>query len=338
MLHQSSFVPIDKLLNGYIRTQLVYVAAKLGIADLICEEPRTVEDVAMLVEAEPDALRRMMAALVLLGVIERRENDTYQLAAGHEALCRDHPHSIRSYVILSGEVYYRAFAELLHSVKTGRPGSEAAFGMGFFAYLDEHPDAYEHFNIHMSRRVHRNIENLMAAYDFSPYRHVVDVGGGNGMLFTLLLQKYPQMRGTLFDLPTTQIQAQKYMEQAGVAERCQMVGGNFFVDELPGEGDLYVLSRIIHDWNDEQALRILQNCWRAMSPLSKLVLIESIRQEQELVEPVAKGDLLMLVITGGRERTYEEYQALLAQAGFQLTRVVPIEGHHSVIEAIPCNA
>jgi hypothetical protein len=113
-----------------------------------------------------------------------------------------------------------------------------------------------------------------------------------------------------------------------------MVGGNFFVDELPGEGDLYVLSRIIHDWNDEQALRILQNCWRAMSPLSKLVLIESIRQEQELVEPVAKGDLLMLVITGGRERTYEEYQALLAQAGFQLTRVVPIEGHHSVIEAI----
>jgi tRNA A58 N-methylase Trm61 len=336
MSQTSFFVSIDELIGGYVHAQVVYVAAKLGLADLMCDRSRTVEDVAALVEVNPDALRRMMVSLAHLGIFEQKENDTYQLAAGHEVLRSDHPHSIRSYVIVSGEVYYRAFAELFHSVKTGKTGSEAAFGKSFFAYLNEHPDVFEHFNTHMSRRMRWDIEAAMGAYDFSPYKRVVDVGGGNGRLLSLLLQKYPQMQAILFDLPIAQTQAKESLEQAGVAKRCDLVSGDFFLDELPKGGDLYLLSLILHDWDDEQALRILQNCRQAMSSESKLVLIEFLLQEQQEAPRVAKEDLFMLVVTGGRERTSEQFCNLLSQAGFQLIRTVSTPGRRNVIEAAPC--
>lgn len=335
MSQESFFVSIDDLIGRYIHAQVVYVAAKLGLADLMCDRPRMVDDVAALVEVNPDALRRMMSSLVHLGVFERKEHDAYQLAAGHEVLRSDHPHSIRSYVIVSGEVYYRAFAELFYSVKTGKTGSEAAFGKSFFAYLGEHPGVFEHFNIHMSRRVHWDIEAAMGVYDFSPYKRVVDVGGGNGMLLSQLLQKYSQMRAILFDLPVAQIHAKESLEQVGVAPRCDLVSGDFFLDELPKGGDLYILSLILHDWDDEQALRILQNCHQAMSPESTLVLIEFLVQEQHEALRVTKEDLFMLVVTGGRERTSEQFRTLLAQARFQLIRTFPTQGRRSVIEATP---
>ena len=195
MSQTSFFVSIDELIGGYVHAQVVYVAAKLGLADLMCDRSRTVEDVAALVEVNPDALRRMMVSLAHLGIFEQKENDTYQLAAGHEVLRSDHPHSIRSYVIVSGEVYYRAFAELFHSVKTGKTGSEAAFGKSFFAYLNEHPDVFEHFNTHMSRRMRWDIEAAMGAYDFSPYKRVVDVGGGEWQVTFSALTEIPTDAG-----------------------------------------------------------------------------------------------------------------------------------------------
>lgn len=333
MSQTSSFVSIDELIGSYVHAQLVYVAAKLGLADLLYDRPRTVEDIAASVQVNPDALRRMMVALALLGIFERKENATYQLAPGHEVLRSDHPRSIRSYVIVSGEVYYRAFAELFHSVKTGQTGSEVAFGKSFFAYLNEHSEVFEHFNTHMSRRMRQDIEAAMEVYDFSPYKHVVDVGGGNGMLLSLLLQKYSQMQATLFDLPVAQIQAKELLEKAGVDKRCNLISGDFFLDALPEGGDLYILSLILHDWNDEQAVRILQSCRRAMSPKSKLVLIEFLVQEDQAVARVAKEDLFMLVVTGGQERTSEQFRNLLAQAGLQLIRTVPTQGRRSIIEA-----
>ncbi|MBV9228937.1 MAG: hypothetical protein JOZ18_06460 [Chloroflexi bacterium] len=244
MSDSSSFISIETLNGCFVQSQLVYVAAKLGLADLAWKVPRTVEKLAALAGVNPDALRRVMTSLVLLGVFERKENNTYQLAPGHEVLLSDHPHSIRSYVIVSGEVYYRAFAELLFSVRTGKPGVEAAFGESFFAYLNEHSETFEHFNTHMSRRMQRDAEAAIAVYDFTPYTHVVDIGGGTGMFLSLLLQKYPQMRATLFELPTACEQAREYLQQAGVAERCEVVSGNFLLDDLPGGADLYLLSLI----------------------------------------------------------------------------------------------
>jgi hypothetical protein len=229
MSEPSSFVSIDEVISRYVHAQLVYVTAKLGLADVLCDIPRTVEDLATLLEINPDALSRVVSSLVLLGILERKENDRYQLASGHEVLRSDHPHSIHSYVIVSGEVYYRAFGELLHSIRTGETGSEAAFGKSFFAYLNEHPDVFHHFNVHMSRRMRWDTQAPMEAYDFSPYKQVVDIGGGNGMLLSLLLQTYPHMQAILFDLPAAQSQAKAYFEQAGVARHCETVSGDFFL-------------------------------------------------------------------------------------------------------------
>src|SRR5581483_507757 len=247
----------------------------------------------------------------------------------------DHPNSIRSYAIVSGEFYYKAFSELLYSVQTGKTGCEQALGKDHFAYLNEHPDTFEHFNTHMSRRMRRDAEAAISVYDFSPYKHVVDIGGGNGTFLSLLLQKYPSMQATLFDLPITVEQARVYLQQTGVAERCQTVGGDFFTDELPKGGDLYILALILHDWNDEQALRILQNCHQTMPNESKLIIIEFAPQEQELTAREVGEDLSMLVLTGGCERTAEQFRSLLAKANFQLTKVVPTQGRRSVIEALP---
>jgi hypothetical protein len=263
----SSFLSIETFIGCFVQSQLVYVVAKLGLADLTRKVPRTVEDLAALTGVHPDALRRVMTSLVLLGVFERKENDTYQLAAGHEVLYSDHPHSIRSYAIVSGEVYYRAFAELLFSIKTGKPGCEAALGQSFFAYMQAHPETFEHFHTHMSRRMRRDAEAAMAVYDFAPYRHVVDIGGGTGVFLSLLLQRHAHLRATLFELSTACEQAREYLQQADVAARCEIVSGNVLQDEVPPGADLYLLSLILHDWHDEQAVSILNSCRRAMSSM-----------------------------------------------------------------------
>ncbi|HZU69519.1 MAG TPA: methyltransferase [Ktedonobacteraceae bacterium] len=335
MSEPSSFVSLDTLASRFVESQLAYVAARLGLADLACNVPRTVEELAACVDVNPDALRRVMASLVLLGVFERRENHTYQLAASHEVLRTDHPDSIRSYVIISGEVYYRAFAELLFCVKTGKSGCEAAFRQSFFAYLHDHPETCAHFNMHMSRRMRRDAEAVMAVYDFAPYHHVVDIGGGNGMFLSLLLQRYAHLQATLFDLPAACEQAMESLQQGGVAARCEIVSGDFLRDELPGGTDLYLLSLILHDWDDEQAVRLLKSCRRAMSDTSRLVLVEFVLQERGPTEREAREDLFMLVVTGGRERTAEQFRALLAQADLQLSWMVPTQERRSVLEVIP---
>jgi O-methyltransferase domain len=308
----------------------VYVVTKLGLADLTWNVPRTIEDLAALVDAVPDALRRVMTSLVFLGIFEHKENGTYQLAAGYEVLCSDHTHSILR--DRSGEIHYQAFAEILYSVKTCRPGCEAAFGQSFFAYLNEHPEAFAHFNTQMSRRMRRDAEAVMAVYDFAPYHHVVEIGGGTGMFLSLLLERYAHLRATLFELPTACEQARAYLQQAGMAARCQIVSGNFLHEEVPREADLYLLSLILHDWGDDQAVRILKTCRQAMSNTSKLVLVEYVFREQG---PTEREDLFMLVVTGGHERTAEQFRTLLSKAGLQLCRVVSTQGRRSVMEAIP---
>ncbi len=335
MAQTSPFLTIDTLLGGYVFSQLIYVAAKLGLADLAWEAPRTIEELAALVHVETTALRRVMASLVFLGIFEQKEHDAYQLAHRHHILLSDHPDSIRSYAIVSGEVYYRAFSELLASVESGKTGCAAALGQDFFPYLNEHPHLLEHFNAHMSQRMRRDAEAALAVYNFTPYQHVVDIGGGNGMFISLLLQKHAHLQGTLFDLPPTVAQAEAFLRHTGVAERCTLRGGDFFLDELPANGDLYILSLIVHDWDDDNAVRILKNCRRAMSKTSKLILLEFVVTEQQKTARQAMEDLFMLVVTGGRERTEEQFRKLLAEAGLQLTSHIPTEGRRSILEAIP---
>jgi cyclopropane fatty-acyl-phospholipid synthase-like methyltransferase len=223
---------------------------------------------------------------------------------------------------------------MLYSVQTGKPASEHAFGMPVFTYFAEHPEPSRVFNEAMTSWTNQLVVGVVDAYDFSPFGTVVDVGGGHGALLASILERNPAMHGVLFDQPHVVAEAQHYFATVGVANRATTVGGDFFVAVPPG-GDAYVLSQILHDWDDERCLTILRQCRRAMPDHGKLLIVELVLPSGD--EPFFGKwlDLHMLAIPGGRERTAAEYDALFRDAGFALVRVVPTQAGPSVVEAVP---
>jgi SAM-dependent methyltransferase len=241
---------------------------------------------------------------------------------------------MRALAIMYCEEQYRAWGDMLRSVATGDPAFDRVFGMSYFPYLAQHPEANETFNRAMTGWSAQLDSAVVAAYDFSPFGTVVDVGGGYGRLLIAILTAHPRMRGVLFDQPHVVAVATAGLQAAGVSERCETAGGDFFV-EVPSGGDAYILAQIVHDWDDERSLTILRNCRRAIGPAGKLLLIEMViaaGNERDLGKFL---DLHMLALLGGRERTGAEYRSLLAKASFTLTRIVPTQAGASVVEATP---
>jgi hypothetical protein len=233
------------------------------------------------------------------------------------------------------EIFYPAFGALLPCIDSGKTAFSLAFEKDFFSYLEEHPHIFAHFHIYMSRRMSRDAQAVLSVYDFSAFHTIVDIGGGVGMFLATIIKAYPHLQGILFDLPATISQARPFLEQAEVVEQCQLVPGNFFVDALPSNGDLYVLALVIHDWDDEQAIQILQKCRQVMSSQSKLIIIDFLVMEKQPPSlRVADEDLFMLTITGGHERTETGFRSLLTKAGLTVHRIIPLQGRRSVIEAI----
>jgi hypothetical protein len=222
-------------------------------------------------------------------------------------------------------------------VRTGETAFPYVHGMDYFTYLNGHPQAAELFNQAMTSNVARSGAAIARTYDFSGVRRLVDVGGGHGLLVATVLQAYPALQGVLFDLPEVVAGASTVLEAAGVADRCQIVGGDFFTG-VPADGDAYLLRQILHDWNDARAAAILENCRRAMSSVGKVLVIEStIAPEYRQAIPSLQLDLEMLVVLGGRQRTEAEYRVLFAVAGFHLSRVIPLGDatQFSVFEGVP---
>ncbi len=318
------------MVGGYVFSQLLYVVAKLKLADLTCHAPQTVEELATATDTNRDALQRVMVPLVFLGVFQRVSLNAYQLAPGNEQLISTHPHSLVPYILISGDVYYKSFSELSSSLKTGRTGCETAFGQPFFDLLQSNHDFSLHFHASMSQ----NIAETLDTYDFSSSHHIVDIGSGKGEIASAIMQKYPHIHMTLFDLPSALCDAKAYMQQQNLTERCRFHEGDFFRDPLPGEGDTYLLSRIVHDWDDEHALQILQTCRQAMPQTSKLLLVEFVIDNQ-ISAREALEDLFMLVVTGGRERTLERFRELLRQASLHISRVLSTKHRQCIIETVP---
>lgn len=311
---------------GFGRTQELYTTVKLGIADHLVNGPRQSHELAQAVDAQPDALHRFLRKLVVLNLLAQEDDGAFRLLPLGELLCTDHPDSLRNQIIYIGEVNYRVQQELLYSVKTGKPAFDHVFGMSLFDFFAQRPDIGALFNDLMSRGVNDRVAGVVAAYDFSQADTIVDVGGGNGALITAILGIQLRPRGIIFDLPKVVDEAQYYLAQNGMADRCQIVAGDFFHDTIPPDGDIYLMSHIIHDWNDDCAAQILLNCRAAMRDDSTLLLVEGIMPERPADAPATVGsDLLMLMFTGGRERTEAEYRSLLAMAGLQLTAVIPFE-------------
>lgn len=328
--------PRDRLYDmyrAYSTTQALYVVAKLGIADYLRGEPAGSGELAQKVDANPKALFRVMRHLATVGVFTQDGSRKFRLTELGKLLCTDHPGSMRHSVIMNGEEIYRAAGELLHSVRTGETAFNHLYGKGHFEYLAEHPEASSTFNKAMAQSLRRQ-KNPIESYNFKDKHLVVDVGGGRGDLIASVLVANPVMEGILFDLPQGTAEAQSLLKAKGVEGRCQVKAGSFF-DAVPAGGDVYMLSRILHDWPDEKAAIILTNCRKAIKEGGTLLIRENILPEQNAEEKATELDVIMLAVTGGEERTESEWQNLLKSAKFKVTRFHRKKGELDLVEAKP---
>ena len=322
------------MMTGYWISQAVYTVAKLNVADALVDGPRTAEELGAVTGAHAPTLHRVMRALASVGVFSQDTPGSFGLAPLGELLRTDRPGSMRPLALMYCEEQYRAWGDALHSVKTGDPAFSQQFGVGYFEYLKAHPDADQVFNEAMTGVTVQIVGAVVDSYDFTRFDTIVDVGGSYGAVLSAVLDAAPQARGILFDQPHVIEGAREHLAVAGVAERLTAVGGDFFV-EVPAGGDAYILAQILHDWDDQRCVDILDHCRRAIRPDGRLLVVEFVLPETN--EPsIGKWlDLHMMVLFGARERTAGEFSALLTAAGFELSRVVPTMAGPSIIEARP---
>lgn len=322
-----------QLITGYRVTQLLYVAAKLGIADLLVDGPKTAEELAAAAEVHADTLYRALRALASLGVFTEDTSRRFALTPLADLLRADDPHSMRALVIFQGEEPYRAWGETMFMVRTGTPGFDHVYNMHHFEYLAQHAEASALFNQAMTANTMQSVAHIVGAYAFPTTGIVVDVGGGHGAFITAILRANPGLQGVLFDMPHVVEGALATLEKADAVERCARVGGDFFTPPLP-TGDIYTLRQIIHDWDDERSVAILRNCAQAMRPGGKVLTIEAIIPPGNEPSHVKFLDLHMLMMSGGRQRTSEEYRQLYAAAGLSMTRVIPTTTDFAIVEGV----
>lgn len=326
---------LTEMIYGYRLTQLVYAAAKLGIPDLLKDQPRRNEELARLTNTDPSVLYRVMRALASLGLFVEEAPGRFGLAELAAPLLSDVPGTMRPVAILRGEESnWKPWAELFYALKTGENAFAHAFGADLFEYYNANPDAAASFNETMSISTRQTVNALFECYDFSSSRKFVDLGGGHGHLIAALLSRYPAATGVVFEMPYVVDDARKYIENAGLAARCRVVGGNFF-ESIPRGADTYILRHIVHDWDDERAGILLRNCRSAMCDTGKVLLLESVVPFRGGRSVKINDVHMMLQTPGGRERTEEEFRELLASNGFRLDRMIPSGEDSYILEGRP---
>lgn len=330
---------LDMVGTSIFVSNAIMVAARLGIADLLQDGPRSSEELAQVVEANPSSLYRLLRALTNVDVFAQDRDGRFRLTPISKYLQTNTPGSMRSLMIMcSDEWHYRSWGNFVTAVKTGKAPSEFLYGMPIFQYFEQNPEAGKNFNAAMTGFSAQATAAVAATYDFSRVARVVDVGGGLGTMAATLLKKYPRMHATLFDRPHVIAEARSFLEAEGVISRCELVNGDFF-EAVPTGADAYILQNIIHDWDDEHAIGILKSCRRAIPAHGKLLLSEMVIPNNNRTYFGTVFDLEMQIFnSGSRERTEEEFRTLLAAAGFKLARVIPTPSFSYVIEAVPVQA
>jgi ubiquinone/menaquinone biosynthesis C-methylase UbiE len=312
-------------------TQTIYVTAKLRIADLLSEGPKSCDEIAAATQTPAHSLLRLLRAIRSLGIVETVESGKFALTAVGRSLQAERPGSVRAMVLTLGEIHYDAWRSLLHSVKTGTPAFPRVFGARLFDHLDRSLQAGETFHEAMTDLSALISQAVLVAYDFSGIEVLVDVGGGYGQFLTAVLQMYPNMRGFLLDTPAVLAAANEQLAFHTCRERCTLVPGNF-LEAVPRGAGAYLMSGVIHDWDDEDAVKILENCRRAMTPNGKVLVVETVLPAGETSCFGALLDLNMMVMTGGRERTERDFRRLFDAAGFTVTQIIPTLAPQCVIE------
>ena len=324
-----------QIISGFWFSRAVYVIGKLVIPDLLQSGPKTAAELASATGTHAPSLFRILRALVSVGVLNSAEGGRFAQTPLSETLVTDAPGSLRWFAISElGQEHYPAWGNVMHSVKTGEIAFDNFFGVDIWKYFQQNPEDAAIFNNSMSNMTAAVNEAITSLYDFSQFGTVVDVGGGHGGLITAILKKNPEVKGVLFDAPEVIEGARPKIEAAGLADRIETVGGDFFTS-VPAGGDAYIMKWIIHDWDDEKSNAILRNCRSRMRANGKLILVDSVVPETDEPHFSKFIDLNMLVMTGGKERTETEFAELLAAAGFKLLRVIPTELPTSIIEAEP---
>lgn len=333
-----SINPAQRLLGmvlGYPPAQILYTAARLGLADQLANGPLSTAELAAATGTHEPSLHRLLRALACLGVVTQLDDARFELAPGGQPLRVDAPDSIRPQVLLfCAEKGWRSWGELEYSIRTGKVAGEYVTGLPVFEYFAQNPEKLAVFNAAMASITRSVVAALVTTYDFSGCATVVDIGGGDGTLISGILRAAPSAHGVLFDLPTGVESAAATLEAAGVADRCRVVTGSFF-DSVPGGADAYVLKSIIHDWDDEQAGTILRNLRKAMPEHARVLVIEPVLPDRvsPADTPTVIMDLNMMVSTGGRERTRDEFDELFTKAGLEITNVLgPLPGGYRIIE------
>jgi hypothetical protein len=331
---RSSPAALFQMATGYWVSQAIYVAAKLGIADLLKDEPQTCVALAAATESDAPSLFRLMRALASVGVFSHVRGDCFALSRLAESLQTNARASLRAMVITIGEIHYQACGNLLHSVQTGSPAFNNVFGTSLFEYLQENAAAADAFNQGMTNLSSMLAYAILMAYDFAGIFSIVDVGGGEGKLLRKILELNPEMVGAVLDMPRTIETANQKLNSNTCGGRCAYIAGDFF-DSVPVGADAYLLCGVIHDWDDDQATSILRNCRQAMAKTGRLLLVDMVVPENDATCFSKLLDLNMLVMNGGRERTEAEFCALLDAADYKLTRIIPTMAPQSIIEAVP---
>jgi hypothetical protein len=320
---------LQAMITGFRLSAALNVAADLGISDALVEGPRTVAELADTTATDPDTLRRLLRALATVGVYDVAPGDAYANNALSEGLRSDVPGTLRPLArTLSSPELWAAWGHLGHSVRTGENAFEAMHGVDVWTHRQARPDQNEIFNDNMTALTSTVAAAVAEAYDFSGFSHVVDVGGGQGILLEAVLSRHPRVSGTVFD--RDHVVATEPIDPA-LAPRWSAACGSFF-DAVP-DADAYLLKSILHDWPDDRCVDILRTCRRSLAPDGVVLVVETLLGRPGFEVHAAFSDLNMLVMPGGRERTEEEYAALFAAGGLRLTRVVDTATRASVIEA-----
>lgn len=323
---------LNRMIVGSWVTQAIYVAAETGVADLLAAGPQTAEKLAGMTGLHGGSLYRVLRALASIDIFREDEEGRFSLTPMGMLLASNAPGSKRSLARMAGAEFYRSWGGLLSSVETGTAAFDKVFGKSFFQYMGENPGRWQIYDAAMNGSHDGETAPVLDAYDFRSFRKIVDIGGGNGAALAMLLLRYTEVQGVLFDLPEVAARAREVVDRAGVLSRCRIVGGDFF-ESVPASGDAYLLRHVIHDWEDREAVAILKNCRDAMHPGGRVLVVETVIPPGN--DPCfGKWLDLMMLVVGGRERTENQYREIFSAAGLRLTRIVPTVHEVSVIEGV----
>jgi hypothetical protein len=321
------------LVTGVWAAQAAATAARLGVPDQLASGPKTADELAPLVDAHPGALYRLLRALASTGVLATAPGGRFALTPVGECLRSEVPGSMRAFLVAeTAPGHWLPWGRLEESVRSGSPATQAALGTSIWEYYESHREEALDFSAAMAGITAMGIQAVLAAYSFAGAERIVDVGGAHGSVLAAVLKAVPGARGVLFDLPHVVAAAGPALEAAGVAGRVERVGGSFF-ENVPEGGDVYIMKHILHDWNDEECVRLLRGVAGRMAPNGRVVAIEMPIVDGGPPSPAPLLDVNMLVMLTGKERTPDEYAALFAASGLKLTSVTPTASPFAVLEA-----